>query len=803
MGSDFVNRKSEFRFINDWINTPVEKNKGIFVYAKSGIGKSRFVTEFFNLELPNHIKIKVDMLGTDTTSISSYSFLMCLYRKVITETEKNGQLPLSSRLSSSTGISIGYIAEVNLSLSLTDKHGYAEQISHIMSYLSHKLSGERPYIIDIENFQLIDTESLECFNQLFSVGTQHRFIFEFTMAPDHFPPVFYHIYDKVSSVLDCKLFELKKLQLKEINVLCERKKLPIRTATELYEKNDGNLFPLVMLEHLPDSNSMQPLHDLLNSLTQDQQLILFLIELACGEITDRTINDIFTAGANILAGNEKYDDTYLHSQYAVLQQKDIIHLVGEHIKISQDQLIELIAAYRKQPNYYLAWSLYENYHQQALFQLPNNEREPHILALLHSYMIFPDIKIYSILPDLTEIILRQPPQKTIEKISLIRKNLELRDENRYFNDFLVQYLADVCIAVGQWPAALDQISSYYSEDIPWQACYLASVIAANPQIPDAEEKLLRMRQKHSASIMHYMSLTASLLSFYLRTVPELKVRPIAKKYLREFAGKENLNYAFLLKMYSNTQNNEKAIRILEHANRIFQAYHREDLLVMNMITIASRNVYMGCIETGEAILNDVEKAIDEQNIPIRVHYVLNNKSAISLLKGCISKQIEQDLTTALFSTESLFEKAIILCNLMIYLLRSKRFSEAEKKFQQINSLELSQYNNVDLEFILLKNTLFYHTVMKNKREILSARAQLFSFALSDDCPEDIRQHIAILLPEEDFPDTYTYSEKPFFAQFPFEAEFIGYWQCEVCYDAQGTNRLKEIATHRGTMRFGS
>ena len=357
MGSDFVNRKSEFRFINDWINTPVEKNKGIFVYAKSGIGKSRFVTEFFNLELPNHIKIKVDMLGTDTTSISSYSFLMCLYRKVITETEKNGQLPLSSRLSSSTGISIGYIAEVNLSLSLTDKHGYAEQISHIMSYLSHKLSGERPYIIDIENFQLIDTESLECFNQLFSVGTRHRFIFEFTMAPDHFPPVFYHIYDKVSSVLDCKLFELKKLQLKEINVLCERKRLPIRTATELYEKNDGNLFPLVMLEHLPDSNSMQPLHDLLNSLTQDQQLILFLIELACGEITDRTINDIFTAGANILAGNEKYDNTYLHSQYAVLQQKGIIHLVGEHIKISQDQLIELIAAYRKQPNYYLAWSL--------------------------------------------------------------------------------------------------------------------------------------------------------------------------------------------------------------------------------------------------------------------------------------------------------------------------------------------------------------------------------------------------------------------------------------------------------------
>ena len=94
MENDFVNRKAEFMFIKEWINTPTTKNKGIFVYAKSGIGKSRFVSEFFNSELPNYIKIKVEMLGTDTSSISSYSFLMSLYRKMISTTEKNGQLSL-------------------------------------------------------------------------------------------------------------------------------------------------------------------------------------------------------------------------------------------------------------------------------------------------------------------------------------------------------------------------------------------------------------------------------------------------------------------------------------------------------------------------------------------------------------------------------------------------------------------------------------------------------------------------------------------------------------------------------------
>lgn len=803
MESDFVNRKSEFIFINDWINTPAKKNKGVFMYAKSGIGKSRFVSEFFNSELPDHIKIKVDMLGTDTSSIGSYSFLMRLYRKVIVETEKNGQLPLLHRISTSAGMSVGYIAEVNFSLSLTDKHGYAEQISQIMSYLTHKLSGKQPYIIDIENFQLVDAESLECFNQLFCIGSQHRFIFEFTMAPDHFTSEFYHIFSKVSSVLDCKLYELKKLKLKEINVLCERKGLPSRTAKELYEKNDGNLFPLVMLEHLPDRISMQPLHDILNTLNQDQQIILFLLELSQGEIAAETIEKIFAVGTCILSGNKKYNETYLHCQYVAMEQKNIIFLEGQNIKISQDQLLELITEYRNNPNYYLAWSLYENYHQQVLSKLPAHDREPHILALLHIYTIFPDIKIYSILLDLTTIILQQPPQKIIEKICLIRKHLELHNENNLLNDFLTRYLADVCITVGQWHEALEQIRNCYSEDNPWQACYLAATIAANPQLPDAEERILRMRKKHEASILHYMSLTVSLLSFYLRTVPEQKVRPIAKQYLREFAGRENLNYAFLLKMYSNTQNNETAIRILEHANRIFQAYHREDLIVMNMITIASRNVYMGRIEAGINILYDIEKAIENQNIPIRVHYVLNNKSAISLLTGNISEQTEQDLLTALYSTSSMFEKAIILCNLMIYLIQSKRFLEAEKVFKQIHSLELSQYNNIDLEFILLKNTLFYHTAQNNKKEMLQTREKLISFSLSDDCPNDIRQHIMSLLSQKSFTVIQSDTEKPFFAQFPFQAEFIGYWQCEVCCDAQGKNHLKEMAASLGTMRFGS
>lgn len=802
--NDFVNRKSEFMFINEWVNTPATRNKGIFVYAKSGIGKSRFVSEFFNSELLNYIKIKVDILGTDPSTISSYSFLMSLYRKIVSMTEKNGQLSLAKRVSTSAALSIGYIAEVNFSFSLTDKYGHGEQIGKIMSYLTHRLSEQQPYIIDIENFQLIDTESLECFMQLFQVGTQHRYIFEFTMDPHNITPNFYHIFSKVSSSIECQIFELKKLKLKEINILCERKGLPIESATALYENNDGNLFPLVMLEQIPQKNSMQPLHDLLNSLNQDQLLILFLIELACGEIKAKTIVKIFSVGSTILAGNEKYKEAYLQTQYYKLEQKKIVRIVDDNIKISQDQILELIKSYRNLPNYYLAWSLYENFHEQQLSHLPVGKRESSVLSLLHIYTVFPDVKIYNILPELTSIILQQPPKQTIEKICLVRKKLELQHENRQLNEFLIQYLADICIAVGQWPLAFEQIKDYYSENIPWQACYLAATIAACPQIPNAEKTILRIRQKHKISKIHYMSLTVSLLSYYLRTVPELKVRLIAEQYMTEFRGSEDLNYAFILKMYSNTQDNETAIQTLEHANRIFRTYQREDLIIMNQITIASRNVYMGRVETGEKILENVEKAIIEGNIPIRSHYILNNKNAIHLLTGHISHQTEQDLTTAFLSTGSNFEKAIILCNLMIYFIQSEQIPEATKTFYQIQSLELSQYNNVDLEFILLKNTLFYYTITKNKKSVLETRTKLVSFALSDNCPDDIRQHIMSILPQEYFAGlSLPHVEQPFFANFPFQADFIGYWQCEVCYDARGENRLKKIAAAQDIMHFES
>ena len=799
MSGDFVNRTQDFIAFKNWIRTPSTKNKGIFVYAKSGIGKSRLFTELFKANLTEYAKIKVVMHNPDATSVDSYSYLKALYRKVIQETEKNSELPLKKRVFFDSNLTVS--AYIGIGISWTEKTGQDESIAQIMAYLSKKLQEDVPFIIDIENFQSIDNESLECLFHLFRTGTKHRFVFEFTMNPTKRTTAFYHLFSAVNSHLDCQMYELKKLELGEVYALCERTGLLYDTAKDIYEENDGNLFPLIMLPYSSNPMSHQPLRDLIDDLGEDTKIILFLIELSRGEVFSETIEDMFLMGTHILTGVKKYSKPYVQSQCTILKNKKIVDINNHVIKICQDQLLETIVFYRCSPLYYLATALFENYHQKKLLSLSQDKGEEHVLALLHVYSIFSDPNVISILPRLTRIILLDPPQRIINKVRKIKSQLALNNENKRFVDYLTRYLADVCIATGQWKAALEQVDGCYSEDIPWQACYIAATLASSPELPDVESRIQRMREKHRKDLSVYMSLTVSLLSYYTRTVPELQVKKIGKVYLEEFEGIRNLNYAFLLKIHSNTLLNEEAISALTECNQIFEECQRPDLVAINKITIASRNVYMGHPEIGLSILDEAEQDVLKQDIAIRCHYFQNNRAAIHLLLGDYDEQTEHDLNAAQFSANSPFERAIILCNLMIYYTLMNQNDDAARTFQTLQSLDLSQYNNVDLSFIVKQNTLYYYEFMGIDEMIPLAKRELIELALSEDCPEDIRIHILGYFPDE-YPE-YALYPKVYLAKYRFHPDFIGYWQCEVCYDNAGKNHLTEILNNSDSMSFES
>lgn len=800
MGGDFVNRHHEFMFMTDWVRMPSQKNKGIFVYAKSGIGKSQFVDELFEQKLPDYTKVHVKMAGADPSAVSSFSFLERLYRKVINNTEKKSALPLQSRISLERTLSVSHIAGIEVSL--LEKSGYGDRIATIVAYLQKKLTDSlHPYIIAIENFHQIDSDSLECMEQLFQIGNKHRFIFECTIDPANIEDNFFRLVNHASHFLECEVYKLERLPLNELYLLCEKKHLPYETAKDLYEENGGNLYPIIMLPHTKDIQSRHPIQDVINNLGSDQQLILFLAAFNDGSISVKSLQNIFISGTNILAGNQKYTQDHILCQCIELQQKKIIEIENREISIFQDQLLEGIRACRQNPLYYLAGNLYETYHYNELHNVQDKLKEPHILALLRIYTFFSNSKIISIIPELTRIALQGPPKEIINKILKIKTQLSIYEENGSLLDFLTQYIADLCIGVGQWRIALEQVNERYSADIPWQACYLAATLASNPHVPGAETRILDLRQKHRMNRHIYMSITVSLLSFYMRTLPEAQVKKIGERYIEEFQDYQTLNYAFLLKIYSNVLSNEDALTTLEKCNQIFRKYNRYDLVSMNDITAASRYVYLGEPETGLNILTTAEKEISDKNIPIRKYYFQNNRAAIHLLMGNYTEKTESDLLAARYTADSDFEKAIILCNLMIYYILTNKKDTAGEIFQQLQVLDLSAYKNTDLDFIMKQNALYYYDSIGDEHAASNAKSQLIDLAMSIECPLDIKAHILSYFPLE-YP-TYSNSTKPFLANYRYHPDFIGYWQCEVCYDDSGQNILTTYGDPSSVKNFES
>lgn len=796
MNLDFVNRTQDFCTVTEWIQEPTEnnKNKCMFVASLSGVGKSRFVAELFEFEpaLSNYQKIKVVMTETEATTVDSFSFLRRLYRKVLEVTEKDEKLPLHKSIKMEPNISISQILGVGLGVSYRERTGYSEDIAFIIKYLHDKLTNSLlPFIINIENFHLIDSDSLECFKQLFQAGGgRHRFIFEYTMNPSNPSTSFMRIFNSISDYLDCELYELKKLEMQEIHVLCEKTNISFSAAENIYNQEEGNLLPLIMLRYKPRiRNKNSILLDVIKDLTDDEKIILFLIELERDVLSIEIICDMFLAAQNLLSGSYKYTKQYLQIQCSSLIQKGVLIASNRKVRIQHDQLTEIIIKYRRTPLYFLACQIFETYHEQ---QLKGQERkEYHVMSLLHVYSINANMQVVTILPELTKILLKQKSKSAIDKVREIKDKMVICEENKYIVEKLTQYLADICIAAGYWHAAAEQIKDIYSEDVPWQACYLAAILAANPDSPSIEHKIVHMRNKHKINLNAYMSITVSLYSYYLRTLTQKKAEVLGKEFIEEFKETDTLNYAFLLKNYSNTLENSEALTILNKCSELFKKHNRYDLVAMNNITIVSRKVYTGNIEEALALLDETETAIRNENIPIRQYYFYNNRSAILLLQGNLNPEIEQYLSTAEVLTDSTFEKAIILCNIMIYYLLSSRNKDATFIYKKLQSLNLAIYNNIDLKLIVKKNQLFYFETIGDEKSAERARADLLQLYMLEDCPNDIKQIIASLFPA--MKTKGLTEEYHILSQFRFHPEFIGYWQYEVSYSDDSSSRLTTLS----------
>ena len=784
MKEDFINRKIDFQSFEKWVSQKSNINKGIFIYAKSGVGKSRFITELFSRDFEEYNKIKVPMIGENIKEVESYSFLKRFYRNVINSTEKKKVLSLKDRITTDVSVSVSYIAGINFTFHNKNGNGFSDEIASIMTYIKEKLSdSDKPYIIDFENFNSIDSESLECLIQLFQYNTIHRFIFEITTNTNNPIEEFYKTFESINPYLECEIYELKKLDLKDVLLLCQRTKVDLLSAKKIYSNSDGNLFPVIMLNYVNNQQSDSPTLDVIKDLKNDELILLYIIFFSQGEIHLSVLEEVFTLGKEILIGSETFSLPYIKEICKHLEEKRLIKLNSDYISFYHDQIPPQLSMINKKPLYFLSGRLFENFHQLRLDKCPDNIRYYHVLSLLKYYTLCPSIDSVHILPLLKDIIIESNSEEILNSVKSIKENIRPDKACLPFIERLTNFLIDYSISVGEFQFAFDEVCKNYSDDIPWQACYIAAVLSANPEKGDFEETIKKLQKEYSYDLVTYLSISTSLLGYYMRTVPEKKVKKWGLHYLSNFNKCDNLNYAFFIKAYSNVLTNDEAIILLKQCREIFQKHDRNDLVAMNNITLASRYVYIGKIDDAIEILNQAEETVRKLHIPFRYYYFYNNRAAMSLLNGSFNQQTEMDLKTSEILAKSQFEKAIILCNSMIYYLLINNKPEARKVFYRLKMMDLSPYNNIDLKMIVTKNRCFYYNQMEMYKEEKAEKENYRKLAESKEISTETKNFIMSY-----FSDSNIVSDN-LLSKYPFHPDFIGYWQYEVHCDSPFSNGL--------------
>ena len=782
MKEDFINRKIDFQSFEKWVSQGSNRNKGIFIYAKSGVGKSRFITELFSRDFEEYKKIKVPVIGENTKEVESFSFLKRFYRYVINSTEKKKVLSLKDRITTDISVSVSYIAGINFTFH--NKNGFSDEVASIMTYIKEKLrNSDRPYIIDFENFNSIDSESLECLIQLFQYNTIHRFIFEITIKTNNPIEEFYKTFESINPYLECEIYELKKLDLKDVLLLCQRTKVDLLSAKKLYSNSDGNLFPVIMLNYVNNQQSDSPTLDVIKDLKNDELILLYIIFFSQDEIHLSFLEEVFALGKEILIGSETFSLSYIKEICKHLEWKRLIKLNSDYISFYHDQIPPQLLMINKKPLYFLSGRLFENFHQIRLDKCPETIRYYHILSLLKYYTLCPSIDSVHILPLLKDIIIESNYEEILNSVKSIKENIRTDKGCLPFIERLTNFLIDYSISVGEFQFAFDEVCKNYSDDIPWQACYIAAVLSANPEKGDFEGTIIKLQKKYSYDLVTYLSISTSLLGYYMRTVPEKKVKKWGLPYLSKFNKCQDLNYAFFIKAYSNVLTNDEAIILLEQCREIFQKHDRNDLVAMNDITLASRYVYIGKMDDAIEILNRAEETVRKLNIPFRYYYFYNNRAAMSLLNGSFNQQTEMDLKTSEILAKSQFEKAIIMCNSMIYYLLINNKSEALKVFYRLNMIDLSPYNNIDLKMIVTKNRCFYYNQMGMYKEEITEKDNYRKLAESKEISTETKNFIMSY-----FSDSNIVSDN-LLSKYPFHPDFIGYWQYEVHCDSPFSDGL--------------
>lgn len=772
MKEQLLDREIETKDVMQIINVSTDNNKILLLTGISGVGKSGLIEKLTqNPSLDQTIlSVKVSKSSVDT--IENQQYFNALY-KTVTKYAKNkvfDRVPSPNQQSVKTPKYlfkfIGSVLKSKLGVSDIAPLSEPEESESVIrkkDYLIYILKNTN-IIIDIENIQNIDTQSLEILKEIINESSKKTFIFEYTLVHnrrEHFENL-YKEFREICSDIWC--YKVEKMDftiaknLEPQNICIDDEEL-----CNLYEKSGGNLMEIILANE-KSSKNISNINIKIAHLSKKEKYLLYIIYL-----NEDTI--LYDELARMTIENENdilLDFEKLNLLIAGLCKKNILVMEKNIIRIKHDSISDTLHHFVQNPILYCAYSTIKKYYN--CFEHDDKAIE----KLLSLYLKFSDQDLLVLLPDVKKLILNiKYPSLIIKKLDYFRERmLDISSQGFCGTYHLTLLIVEICLNKKMGDEAKKNLDLIYDETNTYHVALQAQIYSLQENM-EAHEALCKIIQKIQEGTR--LRLICEICLLYLKTklFTSEKAKSYGEKLIKTVSYQGYTEYAYLLRNFAELcDETTECINLYLRAKDIFEnkkMYHEVAAVYLSLSMI---NAYDGKLSKSKQY---IDNAINLDNRELSLCYILNNNSVLEILEKSYSVNTEKNLRNALLLSVSRYETILINSNLLVYYCLIKKFEKANNVAIFIENSSFTDFQYEEFLHIVYQDLYYFYKTFNHNTD---RRNYYYSQILNLVNSPNTRELTKLLASGMNG----LIETKNYYAQFPFRVDFLGYWEFTIDSD---------------------
>lgn len=776
---DLLDRYNDIDKLTEIVDSHKNQNTIILLSGISGVGKSGLIEKLsLSNRLSNNI-IRVKISKSSVSTIDNLQYFNAVYKEFVRFSQKNFTLvptPIEHGIRNIGNFLNYLISNLRSKWGLGDAESLYEldedsQIIKKKDYILYLLNNS-DIILDIENIQNIDTQSIELLMFIIMHSKKKTFIFEYTLGEkdkEHYNNFYKELKDTEAIIesyyVDKIDFDIAK------NLAPKNETLDISLLEHLYNVSQGNLMEIILAANKSEINYSN-IKKTIDNLDNNEKLCIYLIYLSENTLQIDSLRSIYlSAKKQIGEFSYNLNSKSLDSVIQTLINRKIANIDNSSVLSIHDSIKLEIDSRSFDPLLYYTYSNLKDYYLNVL----NDADDAYILEqLIYLCIKFSDDELVYLLPKAKTLLLNlKYPKLILKKLEAYSKQIK---ENYYVNSSngiycFIMTLVDICISHKLANEAQNFLNTVFDKNNRYHIA-LQGIIYSLQESNNLENNIIELISKAEINSKLKLILELALMNYSMKMHSVEISRKLGYTILRNVKYQQYKEYGYVLRNFAELCDDDRlSLSYYKKALDFFKTHNMVYDISSIYISLSMIHSYSGNLEHAKKNLY-LSMKIDNRSSS---HcYVLNNLAAIDILSGNHSTKTEKNLLDSLLLSSSEYEQILIYCNLLIYYCLVKDYCSAKVYANKIENSGYQKFEYEDFKHIVFQNLKFYNNKTNNQESEIFYCRKLIS--LSKDT--NIRASTKKLIEDMNGQKKVDY----FYSRFQFRVDFLGYWEFTIDND---------------------